>query len=177
MLANRSTSLQRLIRNLQGPDGEALSFVYESGPCGYGVYREIIETGHDCQVVALSLIPRKPGDRVKTDRRDAVSLAQLHRAGELTPVWVPGRDQEVVRDLTRARENMKAMELKGRQRLGAFLFYREPAGARATRVSHTRDSLGLGGHVAGRRVRRWRGALRVRSVFRPLSQRCVSPSS
>ena len=73
------------------------------------MYREITETGHDCHVVAPSLIPRKPGDRVKTDRRDAVSLARLHRAGELTAVWVPGRDQEAVRDLTRAREDMKAM--------------------------------------------------------------------
>ena len=98
-----------------------MSFAYESGPCGYGVYREITETGHDCQVVAPSLIPRKLGDRVMTDRRDAVSLARLHRAGELTAVWVPGRDQEAVRDLTRAREDMKALELKARQRLGAFL--------------------------------------------------------
>ena len=98
-----------------------MSFAYESGPCGYGVYREITETGHDCQVVAPSLIPRKPGDRVMTDRRDAVSLARLHRAGELTAVWVPGRDQEAVRDLTRAREDMKAMEVRARQRLGAFL--------------------------------------------------------
>ena len=79
------------------------------------------ETGHDCQVVAPSLIPRKPGDRVKTDRRDAMTLARLHRAGELTRVWVPGQDQEAVRDLTRAREDMKAVELKTRQRLGAFL--------------------------------------------------------
>ena len=121
LLANRSSSLKRLIRNLQGPHGEALSFVYEAGPCGYGVYREITETDHDCQVVAPSLIPRKPGNRVKTDRRDAVSLARLHRAGELTAVWVPGRDQEAVRDLTRAREDMKAMELRARQRLGPFL--------------------------------------------------------
>ena len=67
------------------------------------------------------LIPRKPGDRVKTDRRDAVTLACLHRAGELTPVWVLGPDQEAVRDLTRAREDMKAIEMKARQRLGAFL--------------------------------------------------------
>ena len=98
-----------------------MSFAYESGPCGYGVYREITETGHDCHVVAPSLIPRKPGDRVMTDRRDAVSLARLHRAGELTAVSVPGRDQEAVRDLTRAREDMKAMEVRARQRLGAFL--------------------------------------------------------
>ena len=70
---------------------------------------------------APSLIPRKPGDRVKTDRRDALMLARLHRSGDLTSVWVPGEEQEAVRDLTRAREDMKAIELKARQRLGAFL--------------------------------------------------------
>ena len=121
IVPNRRNSLQKLIRGLQGPHGEAVSFAYEAGPCGYGVYREITETGHDCQVVAPSLIPRKPGDRVKTDRRDAVSLARLHRAGELTRVWVPAPDWEAVRDLTRAREDMKAVEVRTRQRLGAFL--------------------------------------------------------
>jgi len=121
IVPNRSRSLQKLIHGLQGPHGEALSVAYEAGPCGYGVYREITRTGHDCQVVAPGLIPRKPADRIKTDRRDAMTLARLHRAGELTPVWVPGPDQEAVRDLTRAREDMKALELKSRQRLGAFL--------------------------------------------------------
>ena len=80
-------SVHKLIHGLQGLNGEALSFAYEAGPCGYGVYREITGTGHDCQVVAPGLIPRKPADRVKTDRRDALTLARLHRAGELTPVW------------------------------------------------------------------------------------------
>ncbi len=72
-------------------------------------------------MVAPALIPRKVGDRVKTDRRDAQMLARLSRSGELTPVWVPTPEQEAVRDLTRAREDMKAIELKARQRLGAFL--------------------------------------------------------
>jgi len=121
ILPNHRKSLNKLIDNLQGTLGEALSFAYEAGPCGYGVYREITGTGHDCQVVAPTLIPRKSGDRVKTDRRDAVTLARLHRAGELTPVWVPGPDQESVRDLTRAREDMKAAEMRTRQRLGAYL--------------------------------------------------------
>ena len=121
ILPNHRKSLNQLIDNLQGTLGEALSFAYEAGPCGYGVYREITGTGHDCQVVAPTLIPRKSGDRVKTDRRDAVTLARLHRAGELTPVWVPGPDQESVRDLTRAREDMKAAETRTRQRLGAYL--------------------------------------------------------
>lgn len=119
-IKNQRKSLLRLIRSLS-PHGEVVSFCYEAGPCGYGVYREIIETGHHCEVVAPSLIPRRAGERVKTDRRDAVKLARLHRSGELTAVWVPGEEQEAMRDLTRAREDMKAIELKARQRLGAFL--------------------------------------------------------
>ena len=69
--------------------GSELRFCYEAGPCGYGIQRQLTLAGHDCVVVAPSLIPRKPGERIKTDRRDAINLAKLHRAGELTPVWVP----------------------------------------------------------------------------------------
>lgn len=119
-IRNQRSSLRRLVRNLSS-HGEVLSFCYEAGPCGYGVYRELVATGHDCMVVAPSLVPRKAGDRVKTDRRDALNLARLHRAGELRAVWVPDTDQEAMRDLTRAREDMKTLELKARQRLGAFL--------------------------------------------------------
>ncbi len=119
-IAHRRGSLRRLMGRLS-PHGEVLSFCHEAGPCGYGVYREIVELGHDCQVVAPGLIPRKPGDRVKTDRRDALTLARLHRSGDLTSVWVPGPEQEAMRDLTRAREDMKGLELKARRRLGAFL--------------------------------------------------------
>ena len=113
-------AVSKLLKKLS-PDGEVLALCYEAGPCGYGLYRQISESGHDCVVVAPGLIPRKATDRVKTDRRDAVALARLHRAGELTAVWVPGEEQEAIRDLTRAREDMKAIELKARQRLGAFL--------------------------------------------------------
>ncbi len=119
-IAHRRGSLRRLMGRLS-PHGEVLSFCYEAGPCGYGVYREIAEAGHECAVVAPGLIPRKPGDRVKTDRRDALTLARLHRSGVLTAVWVPGPEQEAMRDLTRAREDMKGLELKARQRLRAFL--------------------------------------------------------
>ena len=73
--------------------GTQLSFCYEAGPCGYGLYRTLKQWGHECSAVAPSLIPRKPGDRVKTDRHDGLSLARLHRAGELTSVWVPGIEQ------------------------------------------------------------------------------------
>ena len=119
-IKNQRKSLLRLIRSLS-PHGEVVSFCYEAGPCGYGVYREVVETGHRCEVVAPSLIPRRSGERVKTDRRDALKLARLHRAGELRAVWVPDEEQEAMRDLTRAREDMKSLELKARQRLGAFL--------------------------------------------------------
>jgi transposase len=81
-----------------------LTFCYEAGPTGYELYRLIKRLGHDCMVVAPSLIPKKPGDRVKTNRRDALSLAKLLRAGELTAVWVPDARHEAMRDLTRARE-------------------------------------------------------------------------
>ncbi|MCY4448152.1 MAG: IS110 family transposase [Chloroflexi bacterium] len=123
-IRNQRSSLRRLVGRLS-PDGEVLSFAYEAGPCGYGVYRELVAMGHDCMVAAPSLIPRKAGDRVKTDRRDALNLARLHRAGELRAVWVPDSEQEAMRDLTRAREDMKAIELKARQRLGAFLLRHE----------------------------------------------------
>jgi transposase len=74
--------------------GKDLRSCYEAGPCGYGIQRQLTGIGHDCAVVAPSLIPRKPGDRIKTDRRDASNLAKLHRAGELTPVWVPDQAHE-----------------------------------------------------------------------------------
>jgi transposase len=81
-----------------------LTFCYEAGPTGYGLYRLIKSLGHDCMVVAPSLIPSKPGDRVKTNRRDAINLVKLLRAGELTAVWVPDERHEAMRDLVRARD-------------------------------------------------------------------------
>lgn len=119
-IENTPAAVRKLVKKLS-PNGEVLNVCYEAGPCGYGLYRELAAKGHDCVVVAPSLIPRKAGERLKTDRRDALMLARLHRAGELTPVWVPDQEQEAVRDLTRAREDMKSIELKARQRLGAFL--------------------------------------------------------
>jgi len=101
--------------------GALLLFCYEAGPCGYGLYRQLTEAGHDCQVVAPSLIPKNPGERIKTDRRDALKLARLLRAGDLTAVWVPGTEQEAMRDLTRARDDMKSQERKARQQLNAFV--------------------------------------------------------
>src|ERR671911_2536591 len=81
-----------------------LLFCYEAGPTGYGLQRQICALGHDCAVIAPSLIPKRPGERVKTNRRDAITLARLHRAGELTRIWVPEPGHEAVRELVRARE-------------------------------------------------------------------------
>src|SRR5262245_47208165 len=98
-----------------------LTFCYEAGPTGYGLYRLIKSLGHECIVVAPSLIPKKPGERIKTNRRDAVSLAKLLRAGELTAVWVPDERHEAMRDLTRARTAAVA-DLRGkRQQVSSFL--------------------------------------------------------
>ncbi len=121
-IANRPKAVAKLVRRLSEEfDGGVLLFCYEAGPCGYGLYRELLELGHGCEVVAPSLIPRKPGERVKTDRRDALKLARSLRAGDLTAVWVPDEEQEAMRDLTRARGDMKGQEQKARQQLNAFV--------------------------------------------------------
>ncbi len=98
-----------------------MRFATKPAPAATGSTGKIVDLGHECVVVAPSLIPKKAGDRVKTDRRDSLSLARLHRVGELTAVWVPDEEQEAIRDLTRAREDMKALERQSRQRLGGFL--------------------------------------------------------
>ena len=99
----------------------ALTFAYEAGPTGYGLYRQIKSLGHDCIVVAPSLIPQKPGDRVKTNRRDALSLVRQLRAGDLTAVWVPDPHHEAVRDLTRARGAAVREQRAKRQQVSALL--------------------------------------------------------
>ena len=104
-----------------GKQSDQLEFCYEAGPCGYGLYRQLIELGHHCTVVAPSKIPIAYGDRVKIDRRDAQRLAILHRAGELTAVWVPDSAHEAMRDLTRARTDAMLHLMRARQQLLAFL--------------------------------------------------------
>ncbi len=117
---NNTTALDKVIRKLLSDNCE-LSFVYEAGPCGYELHRHLTGNGFSCEVVAPSLIPKKSGDRIKNDRRDAQMLARLHRAGELSPVYVPQLEDEAMRDLTRAREDAKHCERKAKQRLSAFL--------------------------------------------------------
>jgi transposase len=97
-----------------------LVFVYEAGPCGYWLYRYFTKKGYDCWVVAPSLIPQKAGDRVKTDRRDAVQLARLARSGDLTAIYVPKVEDEAIRDLSRAREDTLSDLQDATCRLKAF---------------------------------------------------------
>ena len=113
-------AVEKLVAKLAERHAE-LHICYEAGPTGYGLYRQINGLGHDCRVVAPSLIPKKPGERIKTNRRDAVTLARLLRAGELTPVWVPDAVHEAVRDLVRAREGAAADLRKKRQQVLSFL--------------------------------------------------------
>ena len=113
-------AVERMIKKL-GSRYEKVHVCYEAGPTGYGLYRQVRALGHECTVVAPSLIPKKPGERVKTNRRDAVSLARLFRAGELTAVWVPDAVHEAVRDLVRARASAAADVRKKRQQLLSFL--------------------------------------------------------
>src|SRR5437016_11990605 len=100
---NTEAATVKLVRKL-ATKYERLTFCYEAGPTGYGLHRQIRDLGFECVVVAPSLIPKRPGDKVKTNRRDALSLAKLLRADELTAVWVPDARHEAMRDLTRARE-------------------------------------------------------------------------
>src|SRR3954452_17021371 len=119
---------------------QRLCFAYEAGPTGYGLQRQIVALGHDCAVVAPSLIPKRPGERVKTNRRDALTLAKLHRAGELTPVWVPDPAHEAIRELVRAQEGaMEDLRAK-RQHLQSFLLRhgRVYTGRTAWSRAHTR---------------------------------------
>lgn len=121
-IANQRKAIDKLVERLTEDAGGCVGlFCYEAGPCGYGLYRHLIANGHDCQVVAPSLIPRKPGERIKTDRRDALKLARALRSGDLTAVWVPDQEQESMRDLTRARDDMKSQERQARQQLNAFV--------------------------------------------------------
>lgn len=110
------------IRKLFGKLGtKKLKVCYEAGPTGFALYWQLVELGVDCEVIAPTLVPAKAGDRIKTDRRDAVKLARCHRAGELTPVWVPDQAHEALRDLVRARESAKRDQHRARQRLSKFL--------------------------------------------------------
>src|SRR5258708_7522657 len=117
---NTRVATAKLVRKLSRKYAK-LTFCYEAGPTGYGLYRQLRSLGHECVVAAPSLIPRKPGDRVKTNRLDALSLARQLRAGDLTAVWVPDDRHEAVRDLTRARQAASEDLRAKRQQVSALL--------------------------------------------------------
>jgi transposase len=134
---NRPDVLRKMVARL-GKHRRRLNFCYEAGPCGYGLHRLLTGLGHECVVVAPSLIPMKVGDRVKTDRRDALMLAKLHRAGELTPIWIPDAAHEAMRDLVRARATAVRALSKARQHLQGFLLRHDRIyhGARAWTLAY-----------------------------------------
>ena len=119
-IGTRQCDIDKLLRQLQSK-GRHLRIVYEAGPCGFWLQRYLHKKGLECSVVAPSLIPKRPGDRVKTDRRDALQLARLHRAGELTAIHVPDLEDEAVRDLSRAREDAQRDLKSAKFRLKALL--------------------------------------------------------
>jgi transposase len=119
-IENSAAAVAKLVRKLEAKY-ERITFCYEAGPTGYELYRQFEGLGHTCIVAAPSLIPKKPGDRVKTNRLDAVSLARQLRAGDLTAVWVPDRRHEAMRDLTRAHETAVRDLRSKRQQVSAFL--------------------------------------------------------
>lgn len=116
----RQCDIDKLVRQLQSK-AKDLVVVYEAGPCGYWLYRYLCRRGFVCWVVAPSLIPKRAGDRVKTDKRDALALARLMRSGDLTPVYVPEVEDEAIRDLSRAREDALGDLNAARHRLKALL--------------------------------------------------------
>jgi len=119
-ISSKPEAVAKLIGTLSAKHAE-LVFAYEAGPTGYGLYRQITNQGHACHVVAPSMTPSRPGDQIKTDRRDAAVLASLLRAGELTPIWVPDSDHEAMRDLVRGRISAVAAIRRTRQQLLSFL--------------------------------------------------------
>ena len=123
-VANEPGAVERLRRTLIRRAPGPIECCYEAGPCGYALHRQLHRERVRCQVIAPALIPRKPGERIKADRRDARKLAELHRAGLLTEVRPPTPREEAVRDLARARDDARDDLQRGRQRLGRFLLRR-----------------------------------------------------
>jgi transposase len=132
-IANDPTAVRKMITRLSGPNIR-LRVAYEAGPTGYALHRQLSAMGIECVVIAPSLIPVQPGNKVKTDRRDALKLARLLRSGDLTPVWVPDEAHEALRNLVRGRADAKADNLRAKHRLSKFLLRQgchPPVGRRA----------------------------------------------
>jgi transposase len=123
-IPNTPEAITKLTRKLSGRHG-CVEYVYEAGPCGYAVYRQLVAQGLACRVIAPSHTPKKAADRIKNDTRDAITLARLLRAGELTFVWVPDEIHEAMRDLVRARQKASHDVRQARQRIQSFLLRRD----------------------------------------------------
>ena len=177
-IANDPDAVRKLMRQLGGKDVE-LRVAYEAGPTGYALQRQLTKLRIACMVVAPSLIPVRPGDKVKTDRRDALKLARLLRSGDLTSVWVPDREHEALRNLVRARADAKADELRAKHRLSKFLLrlgIQPPVGMRnwsqryfqwlrKVELEHLADRVVFADYLAevtaaGERIKRLESALR-----------------
>src|SRR5256712_1855014 len=120
VIASDLEPLDKVVRALWAPN-RRLHFVYEADPCGFGIYRYLTNRGEACVVVSPSMVPKRSGDRVKTDRRDSMTLARLHRAGELRAIYVPDDADEAMRDLVRALEDAVVVGTQAKYRLKAFL--------------------------------------------------------
>ena len=144
-IRNEQGEVRRMVRRVEREAGRAVIFVYEAGPCGYALQRQIEDLGCRCVVIAPSLVPVKPGERIKTNRRDASKLALMYRAGLLTEVRPPTRQEESVRDLCRAREDELEDRLRARHRLSKLLLRRG--------LAYTRGRSWTQGH------RRWLASL------------------
>jgi transposase len=114
-IAGDLEAVAKVVRALRAPN-RRLRFVYEAGPCGFGIHRYLTANGEDCVVVNPSSMPKRSGDRIKTDRRDGATLARLHRAGELTAIYIPSADDEALRDLARAREDAVGLSTQATHR-------------------------------------------------------------
>jgi len=119
-IGTRKRDVDAMVRRLQSK-APNLVFAYEAGPSGYGLHRHLTSKGYECLVVAPSLMPKRPGDRVKNDRRDAMQLARLLRSGDLTTVYVPAVEDEAIRDLCRARDATRVSLRSAKLRLKSFL--------------------------------------------------------
>jgi transposase len=140
IVTNREDAIRKKIRKLQAKY-KRIEACYEAGPCGYTLYWQLLSMGVSCEVIAPTLIPKKAGDKVKTDRRDAMKLARSYRSGDLTPVWVPDPAHEALRDLVRARTAAKKDERTARHRLSKFILRRgiqKPAGMKNWTHQHMR---------------------------------------
>jgi len=144
-IPNREESIRKLVKKLRPT--QQLRACYEAGPTGYVLYWQLTALGVNCEVIAPALVPTKPGDRVKTDRRDAVKLARSYRSGDLTAVWVPDKNHEALRDLVRAREAAKQDQLRARHRLSKFLLRHGHQGPKGVKVGAKQYLLWMKAHV------------------------------